>query len=234
MGVKFSFALFCALFLGQALAGEVDVPNEFVSGTPARAADVNENFDALADGINDNAQRLSALEEGSSISPALTPLAVVQQDAEIGDVVMLNDGMVTIAGYEFIRFSDDAMYSVEFPSGSEISTVVFYCGTASCIGPRDSEITYSFQLNGFDSTLQQSYRQATRITNGGSFFFDQETVINTIYTQVGPETVFAIQYVYGLNNPPPGDFPLNRAEREAVLQLAIDRLPYIEVRPTNP
>ncbi len=45
-----------------ALASEVDVPNQFTAGTPAIAAEVNENFDAVAMGINDHDRRMAALE----------------------------------------------------------------------------------------------------------------------------------------------------------------------------
>ena len=54
------------------VAGPVSVPNAFTSGTPARAADVNANFSAVATAINDNSSRLSSLEAGAR-SPDLAP-----------------------------------------------------------------------------------------------------------------------------------------------------------------
>jgi len=48
------------------VAGPVSVPNSFTSGTPARAADVNANFSAVATAINDNSSRLSALEANAN------------------------------------------------------------------------------------------------------------------------------------------------------------------------
>lgn len=59
-----------ALFLASAvsapaLAGEVDATavNTFEAGTPAVAAEVNDNFAALISAINDNASRIAALED---------------------------------------------------------------------------------------------------------------------------------------------------------------------------
>lgn len=43
-------------------ASEVTIPNTFSSGDPALASEVNENFTSVADGINDNYERVVALE----------------------------------------------------------------------------------------------------------------------------------------------------------------------------
>lgn len=43
-----------------ALAGPLTVPNEFAPGTPARSAEVNENFAAIETAVNDNDSRISA------------------------------------------------------------------------------------------------------------------------------------------------------------------------------
>ena len=45
-----------------AFASSVTIPNTFVSGQTAVAADVNANFDALAVGVNDNNSRLTTVE----------------------------------------------------------------------------------------------------------------------------------------------------------------------------
>ena len=48
----------------MAFADEVDIPNQFSAGTPAIAAEVNANFDAVEIAVDDNAQRVVALETG--------------------------------------------------------------------------------------------------------------------------------------------------------------------------
>lgn len=43
------------------LSAEVSVPNTFTAGESASAAEVNENFTALKDGVNANMQKLSGV-----------------------------------------------------------------------------------------------------------------------------------------------------------------------------
>lgn len=73
-GIKWLVASLAMLPL-LAISGEVVIPNTFVAGSKAVAAEVNANFDAAAAAINDNDSRISALEtavEALQNSPALT------------------------------------------------------------------------------------------------------------------------------------------------------------------
>ena len=57
--------LICAVFalLGSPVwAGNVTIPNTFVSGTPAKASEVNDNFSAVKTAVDDNDARLTNLE----------------------------------------------------------------------------------------------------------------------------------------------------------------------------
>jgi len=67
--MKAKMYIFAALFLtGSVFADEVDESSvtSFTDGTPAVAGEVNANFQALIDAINDNASRIAALESSSS------------------------------------------------------------------------------------------------------------------------------------------------------------------------
>jgi len=48
------------------IAGPVTIPNSFTAGTPARAAEVNSNFTAVATAVNDNDSRLKTLETNAA------------------------------------------------------------------------------------------------------------------------------------------------------------------------
>jgi len=64
-----------------ALAGEVDVPNQFAAGTAAVAAEVNENFAALEAAVDDNAQAIE------------TNAQAIDSNAQ--DITALQDGLGT-------------------------------------------------------------------------------------------------------------------------------------------
>jgi hypothetical protein len=68
-----------------ALAGEVTGYTGATSGTPANAADINANFTALIEAINDNNQRITALEEqAAGINTAEGTYSFVEIAVELG------------------------------------------------------------------------------------------------------------------------------------------------------
>jgi hypothetical protein len=66
----------------NASSGPVTVPNTFVAGTPAKAADVNANFTVVAGAINQTAQAVSALQAAVQNLPAGAPGPQGSQGAE--------------------------------------------------------------------------------------------------------------------------------------------------------
>lgn len=72
--------LSASLLTTSAIAGPLTIPHEFESGTPARASEVNENFDAVKVEVDDNNQRIDTKQnivsgtcaEGSAIRAIAT------------------------------------------------------------------------------------------------------------------------------------------------------------------
>ncbi len=57
---RISFIIIALIFIAHtAFAGNLDVPNTFVSGTTAQASEVNDNFTEVETEVNDNDSRIS-------------------------------------------------------------------------------------------------------------------------------------------------------------------------------
>jgi hypothetical protein len=90
-----------AVFAGGAWAGEVNGLTQFASGTPARASEVNQNFNVLRNAVNDNHTRLTAVESAADGSEArLSALENAVDDNE----ARLSAVETTVVGNE-TRFS---------------------------------------------------------------------------------------------------------------------------------
>ena len=78
--------LFCSTV---ALAGNVSLPHTFLANTPARAIEVNANFDAVSTAVNDSATEIAALQTTSAnlqTSIALLNSTVASQQATIDNL----------------------------------------------------------------------------------------------------------------------------------------------------
>lgn len=77
--VATSIAVLCT-----AATAQVTVPNTFAAGAPARAADVNANFQALVSGINAIGSRVSKLEGQITSADLAGTYAINQFQTELG------------------------------------------------------------------------------------------------------------------------------------------------------
>jgi len=89
-----SIGTFTLLSLGSAsaLASDLTVPNEFVSGTPAVAADVNANFDAIEAAVDDNDTRIT-----TNTADIATNTADIADKADAADVTANSAAIATKA-----------------------------------------------------------------------------------------------------------------------------------------
>ena len=119
--MKPKVCILVAIFLaGSVFADEVDQSSvtSFSDGTPAVAGEVNANFQALIDAINDNAARIAALESSSSSSGNSVSGATFSLN-QIGIINVAGEGVGTTANLSqsyTVTFNSDGSFSL---SGSE-------------------------------------------------------------------------------------------------------------------
>jgi hypothetical protein len=207
------------------IAGEVDVPNTFSAGTPARAAEVNQNFDALETGIDDNAQRLNTLE----MTAQAPTIDVLQQNVLVGDQVDINGQLLTINSLEFVRLDNDTDYVIEYPTPLNGEAILL--NAIWVTEPRDlgravpGQQVFSLTLNGFAAHLNQDFRQTQQCSSIGSCFGNTALIRNALGVQVGPETLLSLVITQTV------DSVGTKEERQALMNGFLDLLPYIEIRP---
>ncbi|NVJ60656.1 MAG: hypothetical protein HWE27_09700 [Gammaproteobacteria bacterium] len=93
----FLITLFAPSFLW---ASNVDIPNTFTAGTPARAAEVNANFSAIETAVDDNDARITTNENA---------IAAMNEAQQL--IYPVNIFAVNNAGYPNLRMNSSGMYN---------------------------------------------------------------------------------------------------------------------------
>jgi hypothetical protein len=112
--------------LGGAASAQVSVPNTFTAGTPARAADVNANFQALVTAVNTLSSRVSKLEGQITSADLVGTYAVNQFQSELGGgasgrvAVYTGGGTVTFAagGTGTVSGNTELGHQLNLPGGT--------------------------------------------------------------------------------------------------------------------
>ena len=126
--LKAATSVAVTILVGAASA-QVSVPNTFSAGTPARAADVNANFQTLVNAINDLSSRVSRLEGQVTVADLAGTYAIHQFQTELGGgtsqrvaVYTSNGGTATLAPDGTGAVSTIAVqgYQLNLPAGSRI------------------------------------------------------------------------------------------------------------------
>jgi hypothetical protein len=97
-----------AMNCGAAMADEAKIPNNFQSGTPAFAEEVNENFSAVKDAVDDNFSRINKKQNRiTGTCPSGQSIRVVNDDGTVdceadsdsgGDITAVNPGTFMSGG----------------------------------------------------------------------------------------------------------------------------------------
>ncbi len=110
---------FLAIFLGlsfSASASEVTNLNTFSDGLPAKAKDVNDNFQAVKNAVDDNHQKILTLSETRSASVTYSAMGFTPGKGEATKVaIILNNFVVENYATEFIK--DAAVGSLAILNG---------------------------------------------------------------------------------------------------------------------
>ncbi len=101
----------------QALAGAVNLPNTFSSGTPAVAAEVNANFATVKTAVDDNDSRITALEETvaalqATIAALQNSLSSVETDSQLARTA-LQSRLSTVEGNSVLALDNNLVYTVD-------------------------------------------------------------------------------------------------------------------------
>ncbi len=104
MKFKSHYALvyFASLLIGSnSLADDLTIPNTFTAGTPARAADVNDNFSAVEASVDDNAQNVT----DAAATLAAVSVNVDSNTTNIGNVSQAVNSLMPGPAYQFAGFT---------------------------------------------------------------------------------------------------------------------------------
>ncbi len=129
-------------------AGELTVPNDFVAGTPAVAAEVNANFTAAEQAVNDNANRVVQLENAmtsltarvDALETAMAGFHVSAQTYYGSDLIFLkNDATGTLSAFapggsaaylmvptNYEYYAIPTLDTISFQVDKDNTTVIFY------------------------------------------------------------------------------------------------------------
>ncbi len=132
-GAKLAVSSMLLAIANMVGSAEVDIPNTFVSGEAAVAADVNENFSALETAVDDNHARVAALEV---LHPDdLTQIQYLnwQHNGEIEVTDYLNNGLV-------VWFSNNVLSDSLLPPSYNYHVQLFKLST-------DWELEFDIDIN---------------------------------------------------------------------------------------
>ena len=175
--------------------------------------------------INDNALRIEALEYYENNSPPVLELNITPINAIVGETVSINGELNDIVEFSFRRFDTDEIYVLEFPNDGTRTV------RAQLLSIPLPHLKYSFAVNGFEGAMDQSFEARTSAFQG--YTEQSQTLYDSIWILVGPETLLTITWMRSLDFVYGGPLPSNatKSEIESAMSGSLDYLPYLEIRP---
>lgn len=181
--------LFSAMAASAAHAGNVPSLVQMVSGQPAKAADVNSNFDALKTANNDNDARITVV--NNTVTAINNSLATVnnsvgainsQLNAHVNNTALHTD---TLAGLscttdQIAKYDGSKWVCATMSAGGAVEPLMVYSADGVKLGRYLGETSYNYEnfINVFDDSLDsiipivsESYYNADRV-DGVWVFYD--------------------------------------------------------------
>jgi hypothetical protein len=193
-----SVAAACLLISPAALHAEVTLPNTFSSGAPAVAGDVNQNFQTLADAINN----LEASTGGESSAPAVGASFQIPRGtggAKYGVLLAeeSSDGTAPSCWQARVYYQNTQGDTLTTAAGTSVTPANIYRTAKGCQGQASLEWDYTFgipdsQVNSVNPlAMTDGVEIDSRFNaNGGSFNYRVE---QTIVTSRGVDTVYEVE-----------------------------------------
>lgn len=203
----------------SAFAAQISLPHRFSSGSPARASEVNANFDAVRDGVNGldgrvsgldgrvnavdsraNAldSRIDALESGTEATQP-TQFTTDPIDLEPGTEIVVGGRPYTIAELEVPRFDDDSVFIVRYPAAGDAFDTGTGYASVFVRGAHPGETTTSLStlvttISGFNAAIGEDlhYNPRLTVTNNGRSVQNNYTQYQSVSIQLGPRTALAV------------------------------------------
>lgn len=222
-GAGFLFGL-----AGAVVASTVTIPHTFTSGTPAKAAEVNANFNAVKTSVNDNAARILDLEKATGIV-AVQELTVTPLDPVPGETVTIRGKDFTILQAEIPKLDSDEIYVLRFPSSGASASIFVNANYEGA--PSSTERTNLVaEIDGFSVRIfeKQNYSQSVSI---GSFSEELSQSIG-VNIQLGEhQAVSILSSLQFTRSTASGPMPIveSEAARELVRQDLRELLRYIRI-----
>lgn len=199
----FQKSMLTSLLVFAAGAVDAQVPHVFQPNQPARAAEVNDNFTALASGLDSVSNRVAAIEQSSGVGSEYFPVGQVRHP--VGSNIVVNGTTYTIVQLNVPKLDSDETWKIRFPTsdpdlgGSGLRDGEGVRLTVTGVNPARPTLTaqggYHTELNGFKAHIVQTmeywhYNQglATSRWNGTDFM-----QVTHVQIEFGPETLVQLE-----------------------------------------
>lgn len=190
------------------LASDVTIPNQFVNGTVADADEMNQNFVAVRDAVNDNDARLDAMETAAAETQHLHVYGAsfAYDTGTSGYFRNLNN--IQFAGYVNNGATTPLVMDLPLPHGARIRRIqaVLYDNTSSSNAvlrllerPRPSATSTNLPMALAITTLTTSGSDSYTLLDSGAIDITLDLTTNIYSLSAGPSPTWEASQTLGVS-----------------------------------